>query len=261
MSRDCIIRLEDVWTCYGPRVVHRDISLCLWRGEILGLVGGSGSGKTTLLREMLDLQRPTRGRITIFDKDLALVDAEQRQELRRRTGVLFQGGALFSALTVFDNIAVPLRELKRLDEESVRCLVTLQLSMVGLEPEAADLLPSELSGGMVKRAGLARALALQPELLLLDEPTSGLDPASSDAFVRLVRRLHRELHLSMVLITHDFDTLIQLCDRIGVLADARLVAIGKLDEVRRAEHPFVQRLFHGVRGQRLVDLEAQREGL
>jgi len=215
------VELEGLWTRYGNLVVHRDLNLRVEAGIMLGLVGGSGSGKTTLLREMLGLHRPAAGHIRLFGEELEAPEPKAQRAVRRRLGMLFQHGALFSALTVFENIAFPLRELKALDEELVRHLVFLKLAMVEMEPRHGALMPAELSGGMVKRVALARALALEPELLLLDEPTAGLDPDRSEGFVRLLRQLQRELGFTLVLVTHDLDTPAR-CDRTLRLHDGLL---------------------------------------
>lgn len=199
----CAIELDHVWTYFGEKLVHQDISLCLASGEILGLVGASGSGKTTLLREMIGLEIPTRGSVRVLGERVVETCTVECRKRRNHTGVLFQGGALFSALNVFDNIAFPLRELRIGDEKLIAQLVCMKLAMVGLTSHDAMLKPSELSGGMVKRAALARALILEPELLLLDEPTSGLDPISSEDFVTLLKELHKELNFTVVMITHD----------------------------------------------------------
>ncbi len=243
--------LEHVTTRFGDHVVHEDISLCLHEGEILGLVGGSGSGKTTLLLEVIGLLEPTAGRVTLLGRTWAGLDAEETRALRSRCGVLFQGGALFSALTVFDNIAFPLREAGLHDAELVAHLVALTMETVGLDRQAAWLRPASLSGGMTKRAALARALVLAPELLFLDEPTSGLDPSSGDAFVDLVKSLHRELGLTMLLVTHDLDTMVDVCDRVGFLADGRLITIGPLETVLACDHPAALRFFHTTRSERI----------
>ena len=246
-----VLPLLVVWTCFDETVIHRDINLHLASGEILGLVGGSGSGKTTLLREMIGLQAPSRGSVYVFGKCLSEIGIQERQSLRNRCGVLFQGGALFSALNVFDNVAFPVRELRVLDENLTRGLVNMKLDMVGLTADVAQRMPSQLSGGMVTRVGLARALALDPELLLLDEPTSGLDPISSQDFVELVRSLHQELGFSVVMITHDLHTLADLSDRIAVLADQHLVTVGSLETVLDCDHAFTHQFFHGERGNRV----------
>lgn len=253
MSEECVVCLEHVWTSFGDTVIHRDLSLSLRRGEILGLVGASGSGKTVLTREMIGLQMPNRGRISVAGESLGDPGEGRRQQLHNRCGVLFQGGALFSALNVFDNIAFPLRELRALDEDLIAHLVCMKLAMTGLGARHAMLMPAELSGGMVKRAALARALIMEPELLFLDEPTAGLDPSSSEAFVRLVDQLHGELGFTVVMITHDLHTLRDLCTRVAVLADQTLVAFGKLAEVLDCPHPFVQEYFHGKRIRRVFE--------
>ena len=251
MSEHGLVHLENVGTQFGSQVVHRDIDLVVRRRDIIGLVGGSGSGKTTLMREMIGLQRPSSGHAWLFGQRLDRIGQKQLGELHQRCGILFQGGALFTALTVFDNVAFPLRESRFIEESLVRQLVRMKLGMVGLNAEAAQRLPAELSGGMVKRAALARALALEPELLFLDEPTSGLDPIASESFVRLVSELHQELGFTVVMITHDLDVMRDLCTRIVVLADQQIVADGTPEEVRRCEHPFVRNFFHGHRAERV----------
>ena len=246
-----VVRLEHAGIAFGSHVVHRDISLCVNRGQILGLAGASGSGKTTLLREMIGLQSPTQGQVWLFEQRLDALSERELDRLRRRCGVLFQNGALFSALSVYENIAFPLRESRLVGEGLIRQLVFMKLDMVGLEAEVAERLPAELSGGMVRRAALARALALEPELLFLDEPTAGLDPIAGQSFVQLLSELHQELAFTAVIVTHDLDVMHDLCDHLAVLAEQRLVAAGTLASVLESEHPFVRSFFHGIRGQRV----------
>jgi phospholipid/cholesterol/gamma-HCH transport system ATP-binding protein len=220
-------------------------------------VGGSGTGKTVLLRQMLGLERPSRGCVRVFGEDISEADADKLQRMRNHWGMLFQHGALYSALTVFDNIAQPMRELRTLPKDVIRDAVLLKMSMVGLGPEHALKMPSDLSGGMVKRASLARALALEPQLLFLDEPTAGLDPDLSDSFVQLIQTLHRELGLTVVMVTHDLDTLFALSTRIAVLADKHVIALGTKEEVLKVDHPFIQQFFLGERGRRALAPLAQ----
>lgn len=255
MSQDTVVSMQDIGTRFGTNVVHRHIDLELHRGERLGLLGGSGSGKTVLMREMLGLQRPSTGHVEVFGERLDSVPAGQLQRLRNRCGVLFQQGALFSDLSVYDNVALPLREFTKLPQAVIAELVWMKIGMVGLDAEDGLLKPAELSGGMIKRTALARALALEPELLFLDEPTSGLDPVSSERFVDLLQGLHRDLGFSMVMITHDLHTLRDLCDTVAVLADGELVAHGSLAEVRSSDHPFVQDMLGGRRASRVLDTD------
>jgi phospholipid/cholesterol/gamma-HCH transport system ATP-binding protein len=247
-----VVEVKGLWTRFGSNMVHRGIDLAVDRGEVLSLVGGSGSGKTTLLRQMLGLETPYRGEVRVFGTALHRAGGEGLRRLRSRRGVLFQEGALFSALTVYDNVALPLRELKTVDEEMVRDLVLMKLEMVGIGARHARKFPSELSGGMVKRVALARALALEPELLFLDEPTAGLDPDRSESFVNLIEELRRELGLTVVMVTHDLDTLVALSSRIGVLFEGRLVVLGSLREVVQSPHPFIVNFFLGERGKRAL---------
>ena len=242
---DPIIEVDDVTTVLGGHVIHRGLDLTVYRGEVVALIGGSGSGKTTLLRLLLGLEVPTAGSVKIFGHPLGRCAERDLECVRYRWGVLFQNGALFSALNVFDNIALPLRELKSVPDSLVKPLVMLKLAQVGLKPEDALKSPAELSGGMVKRVSLARALILDPQLLFLDEPTAGLDPDSAKQFVRLLRRLRQELGLTVVMVTHDVDTLFAVVDRVAVLADQHIIACGPLAEVARLPHSFVRNFFLG----------------
>lgn len=237
------IEIRDLSTRFGDVVIHRDINLEVPPGQMLGLVGGSGSGKTTLLREIVGLLAPSAGMVKLFGHAVLDADPQRRRMVRRRFGMLFQQGALFSALSVFDNIAFPLRELRLLDEALIRDLVLLKLAMVELEPRHSRLMPAELSGGMVKRVALARALSLEPELLVLDEPTAGLDPDRSENFIKLLTTLQKELAFTVVMVTHDRPTLLGLATRLAVLADHRIVACGTVDEVLAVEHPFIHNFF------------------
>jgi phospholipid/cholesterol/gamma-HCH transport system ATP-binding protein len=249
-----IIDIEGLWTKFGDFVVHRGVDLQVKTGEILALVGGSGSGKTTLLRQMLGLEIPHQGVVKVFGERLADQTRDSLQALRNRWGVLFQQGALYSALPVYDNVALPLRELKCFDEEIIRDAVLMKLNMVGIETRHAYAMPAELSGGMVKRIALARALALEPELLFLDEPTAGLDPDRSDSFVTLIRELHRELKLTVIMVTHDLDTLFELSTSVAVLADQKMLINAPVREVIAVPHPFIKKFFLGDRAQRAIEV-------
>jgi phospholipid/cholesterol/gamma-HCH transport system ATP-binding protein len=253
-----VVQIRKLWTRFGRTVVHQDLDLDIYAGEILSIVGGSGTGKTTLLRQMLSLERPSSGSVTVFGEDVSSASPEQLQRMRNHWGMLFQEGALYSALTVFDNIALPLRELRFLPEDVVRDAVLLKMSMVGLSPADANKMPSDLSGGMIKRAALARALVLEPQLLFLDEPTAGLDPDLSDSFVALIQTLHNELNLTVVMVTHDLDTLFALSTRIAVVADKHVIAVGPSCDVMRVDHPFIKQFFLGPRGRRAVEVLEER---
>jgi len=254
-----VVQIRKLWTRFGRTVVHQDLGLDIYAGEILSIVGGSGTGKTVLLRQMLGLERPSSGSVEVFGEDVSSASQDQLQRMRNHWGMLFQEGALYSALTVFDNIALPLRELKALPEDVIRDAVLLKMNMVGLGPADANKMPSDLSGGMVKRAALARALALEPQLLFLDEPTAGLDPDLSDTFVELILTLHRELHLTVVMVTHDLDTLFALSSRIAVLAEKHVIAVGPSCDVLRVKHPFIKQFFQGPRGQRALEVLEERQ--
>ncbi|MBP6422690.1 MAG: ATP-binding cassette domain-containing protein [Propionivibrio sp.] len=238
-----VVQIRGVSTRFGDTVVHREIDLDVASGQILGLVGGSGSGKTTLLREIVGLLAPDTGSVSLFGHSVLDADPMIRRSVRRRFGMLFQQGALFSALSVYDNIAFPMRELRVLDEDMIRDLVFLKLGMVELEQRHGLLMPAELSGGMVKRVALARALSLEPELLVLDEPTAGLDPDLADNFVKLLGILQKDLGFTVVMVTHDLDTLAALATRMAVLAEQRIIACGTPAEVLAVEHPFIRNFF------------------
>jgi phospholipid/cholesterol/gamma-HCH transport system ATP-binding protein len=238
-----IIDVRNLWTKRGEQTIHRDLSMQVGAGEIIGLVGGSGSGKTTLLRVVIGLDAPERGTVRLFGIDPLNAAREKRLAMQRRFGTLFQAGALFSALSVFDNVALPLRELRSLDKRLIRDLVMLKLHLVEIEARDVGKMPAELSGGMVNRVALARALALDPELLVLDEPTAGLDPDLSRSFAKLIQSLSREHSLTVFMVTHDVHMLSTLANRVAVLAEGRIVADGPLDEVKQNRHPFIASFF------------------
>ena len=240
------IRIHNLRTAYGDTVVHDGLNLEVRQGEILGVIGGSGSGKSVLLNTILGLKQPDGGSIEIFGQDIQ--DPEALAMIERRIGVLFQQGALFSALSVQENVEAPFREQATLPPAIVRDLAALKIRLAGLPDEAAAQMPAELSGGMRKRAGIARAIALDPELIFLDEPTSGLDPISASAFDELIRSLHKALGFTVFLITHDLETLYAICDRVAVLAEGRIIAIAPVGELEASEHPWIKAYFHGVRG-------------
>lgn len=243
MSMTPVVELQGISTRFGSKLVHDGLDLSIESGEMVALVGGSGSGKTTLLRHIIGLTRPESGSVKLFGEDLFSGGIAIQTQRRRRFGVLFQQGALFSALTVAENIGLPLRELKLATDAELDDLVALKLEMVGLRPEDALLMPAELSGGMIKRVALARALALEPELLLLDEPTAGLDPERSASFVALIRTLHKALELTVVLVTHDVDTLKALATQVAVLADGHIVSLASVEDTQASDHPFIKRFF------------------
>jgi phospholipid/cholesterol/gamma-HCH transport system ATP-binding protein len=243
-----IIRVRGLVNRFDEQVVHEDLDLDVRRGEILGVVGGSGTGKSVLMRSILALQRPNEGLIEVLGVDARSEDPDDRRRIEHNTGVLFQDGALFSSLTVGENVQVPLKEYHSDLPDSLRYeLALLKVKLAGLPADAINKLPSQLSGGMRKRAGLARALALDPPVLFLDEPTAGLDPIGAAAFDRLIRTLQEALGLTVFLITHDLDTLYAICDRVAVLADHKVVVCAPIAEVERFEHPWVQEYFHGPR--------------
>jgi phospholipid/cholesterol/gamma-HCH transport system ATP-binding protein len=242
------IEIEGLRNSFGEAVIHEDLSLQVRRGEILGVVGGSGTGKSVLMRSIIGLQIPDEGEIRVFGKNTIGAEPDEESAVRSRWGVLFQGGALFSTLTVAENVEVPLKQFyPELDEELRHEIARYKVVMSGLPEEAAAKYPSELSGGMKKRAGLARALALDPELLFLDEPTAGLDPIGAAAFDELTRNLTDILGLTVFLITHDLDSLYAICDRVAVLADGKVIAVGTIPELLETDHPWIEEYFNGPR--------------
>ena len=251
------IRVRGLRNSFGTQVVHEDLDLDVRRGEIIGVVGGSGTGKSVLMRAIIGLQAIQAGTIEVFGQDVMERTDSQDRNLRRRWGVLFQEGALFSSLTVAENIQVPMREFLDLPAWLMDEFAALKVGLVGLPAAAGARYPSELSGGMKKRAGLARALALDPQLLFLDEPTAGLDPISAAAFDDLVRVLRGTLGLTIFLITHDLDTLHATCDRVAVLAEKRVIACGTIPQLREFPHPWVQEYFSGPRGRAAVPIETR----
>ncbi|MCJ2188129.1 ABC transporter ATP-binding protein [Novosphingobium beihaiensis] len=243
------IVVEGLRNAFGEHVIHEDLSLRVRKGEVLGVVGGSGTGKSVLMRSIIGLQPPRAGRIEVLGRDMMEPGDSEGIDIRSRWGVLFQGGALFSTLTVGENVEVPLKQFyPELSNELRSEIARFKVRLSGLPEEAAFKYPSELSGGMKKRAGLARALALDPELLFLDEPTAGLDPIGAAAFDSLTRELKETLGLTVFLITHDLDTLYAICDRVAVLADKQVIAVGTIPELLALDHPWIQEYFNGPRG-------------
>ena len=243
-----VIEARGLGMRFGAKVVLEDLDFDIQRGEILAIVGGSGSGKSTLLRQITMLQKPSAGTLRLFGQDALKLDESERLRVRRRFGILFQNGALFSDRTVLENIATPLWEHTELDHDSIDEIATIKLQLAGLSPEDGLLYPSQLSGGMRKRAALARAIALDPELLFLDEPTSGLDPLSAEALDELVLQLKATLEPTIVLVTHDMDSLWRVADRVMLLGNAHILASGTMKELAVSEEPLVKRFFQGPRG-------------
>jgi phospholipid/cholesterol/gamma-HCH transport system ATP-binding protein len=246
-ARETVIELRGIRTQFGTTVVHEGLDLDMYRGEILGVVGGSGTGKSVLLRTICGLLRPAAGSVKVLGTDMLNADDATRSRIEARWGVMFQDGALFSSLTVRENVEVPLRAVSGLDPALRVALADLKISLAGLPWRAGDNYPSELSGGMRKRAGLARALALDPEIVFLDEPTAGLDPIGAAAFDELIRGLSHSMGLTVFLVTHDLDTLHAVCDRIAVLAEGRVLVSGTMQEMLDVDHPWVNEYFHGPR--------------
>ncbi|KQN24323.1 ABC transporter ATP-binding protein [Sphingomonas sp. Leaf34] len=250
---DILISVKGLKNAFGDSVVHEGLDLDVRRGEILGVVGGSGTGKSVLMRSIIGLQTPAAGEISVFGEPNIGREETEATEIRKRWGVLFQGGALFSTLTVAENVEVPLREFyPDLTGALLSEIASYKVVMTGLPADAANKFPAELSGGMKKRAGLARALALDPELLFLDEPTAGLDPIGAAAFDGLIQSLQKTLGLTVFLITHDLDTLYAICDRVAVLADKKVIAVGTIDELIALDHPWIEEYFKGPRGRAAV---------
>ena len=250
---EAVVRIEGLWSVFGKGseafAVHQDLEFVVQRGEMLSLVGGSGTGKTVLLRQILGLTQPAKGSVTVLGRPASEMG---REGAASRVGMLFQHGALFSAFNVLDNVAFALREQGTLPDDLVRDAALVKLQMVGLKPEHATRMPADLSGGMVKRVALARALIMDPPLLLLDEPTAGLDPSSSDDFCTLLRELRAALGLTVIMVTHDLDTLFALSTRVAVLADKKVIVTGPPHEVAHFKHPFIEHFFMGERGQRAM---------
>jgi phospholipid/cholesterol/gamma-HCH transport system ATP-binding protein len=248
-DHDVVITIRGLRNSFGDQVVHNDLDLDVRRGEILGVVGGSGTGKSVLMRSVIGLQIPDAGEIEVLGENMIGREEDEAKNIRRRWGILFQNGALFSTLTVAENVEVPIREyFPFIKEPLLDEIAGYKIAMSGLPANAGPKFPSELSGGMRKRAGLARALALDPELLFLDEPTAGLDPIGAAGFDELIEGLKEKLELTVFLITHDLDSLWAICDRVAVLADQKVVAVGTIEELLALDHPWIQEYFNGPRG-------------
>ena len=248
-SRDVVIRVQGLRNCFGDEVIHDGLDIELRRGEILGVVGGSGTGKSVLMRSIIGLQKPVAGEIEVLGESMIDREEDEAKNIRRRWGILFQNGALFSTLTVAENVEVPIREyFPFIKPPLIDEIAGYKIAMSGLPADAGPKYPSELSGGMRKRAGLARALALDPELLFLDEPTAGLDPIGAAGFDDLIKSLKQQLDLTVFLITHDLDSLYAICDRVAVLADKKVIAVGTIEELLAMDHPWIQSYFNGPRG-------------
>lgn len=250
------IEVRGLISRFGTRTIHENLDLVIPRGEVVGVVGGSGTGKSVLLNSIIGLKRPEGGSVKLFGQDLEHATRRKWTAIERRWGVLFQQGALFSSLTVKENVSAPLFEHTSMTAKEISELADLKIALVGLPPVAGALKPSELSGGMIKRASLARALALDPELLFLDEPTSGLDPISAAAFDELIRDLSDSLDLTVFMITHDLDSLYTICDQVAVLADKHVVAMAPVKELEKSDHPWIREYFLGTRGRASAEARA-----
>jgi len=246
-DREAVITVRGLINRFGPQVVHDNLDLDVWKGEVLGIVGGSGTGKSVLLRTIVGLNRPAAGSIHVLGSDVLHGSREERLRAEQQWGVAFQDGALFSSLTVLQNVMAPMREHLKLSPALMKALGALKISLVGLPPLACGKLPSELSGGMRKRAALARALALDPAIVFLDEPTAGLDPIGAAAYDDLINELKRSLGLTVFMVTHDLDSLYAICDRIAVLAEKRVLVEGPIEDMTNVDHPWVQEYFTGPR--------------
>ncbi|WP_118857874.1 ABC transporter ATP-binding protein [Sphingomonas mesophila] len=247
-GEEAVISIRGLRNAFGEQVIHNELDFDVKRGEIIGVVGGSGTGKSVLMRSIIGLQTPAQGDIEVFGENMVGRDETEAKNIRRRWGVLFQAGALFSTLTVAENVEVPLREYFHMTEQLMDEIASYKIAMAGLPANAGPKFPSELSGGMIKRAGLARALALDPELLFLDEPTAGLDPIAAQNFDELILSLRSKLDLTVFLITHDLDTLYAICDRVAVLADKKVIAAAPIEQLLKLDHPWIQEYFNGPRG-------------
>jgi phospholipid/cholesterol/gamma-HCH transport system ATP-binding protein len=253
------IEVKGLVSAFDDRVIHQDLDLTVQSGEVLGVVGGSGAGKSVLLNTIIGLKRPEGGEVKVFGQDINRISDREREGIEQRWGVLFQNGALFSNLTVRENVAAPFFEHTTLSRPEIYDLADLKIALTGLPTVAGSLKPAELSGGMRKRAALARALALDPDLLFLDEPTSGLDPISAGAFDELIRDLSDSLGLTVFMITHDLDSLYAICDRVAVIADKKVIAVGTIPELKDLDHPWIQEYFNGPRGRAAASFK-QDEG-
>lgn len=259
LTKDPIIKVRQLRNQFGDHVVHEHLDMDIYPGEIVGIVGGSGTGKSVLLRTIIGLRAPNQGEITIFGQALSKLPQRERSQIEQRFGVLFQQGALFSSLTVLENVAMPLIEQANLPRSDAEQIARLKMALAGLPAQSADLMPSELSGGMVKRAALARSLALDPDILFLDEPTAGLDPIGASEFDQLILTLRDALGLTVCLITHDLDTLYTICDRVAVLSQKRVIINDSLAVVEKYNDPWVQDYFQGPRGRAAQQADIRRQ--